>query len=130
MARTYVGLLFSIQWGEARGVASPIMFTLYMDLLLRRLEDEGIGCYVGHHFLGCLCYADDITLLAPTRTALQLMIRTCEKFAIEYDIIFNPKKTKCICFSQKVLNNKPVLRLNGDLLEWTQCVEHLGHHLM
>ena len=46
-----------------------------------------------------------------------------------YDIIFNPKKTKCICFSQKAISNIPKLKLNDDLLEWTQCVEHLGHYL-
>ena len=111
------------------GVASPVMFTLYVDELLRRLEKEGTGCHIGNFFLGCLCYADDLTLLAPTRNALQIMINTCEKFALEYEIIFNSKKTKCICFSQKEVDNISALQLNGNFLEWTSTVEHLGHHL-
>jgi hypothetical protein len=121
---------FSVSNGVKQGgVASPIMFTLYMDVLLHRLEAEGIGCYIGHYFMGCLCYADDITLMAPTRNALQHMIDTCQKFAMEYDIIFNSKKTKCICFSQRIPSDLPPLRLSGDLLEWTSNVEHLGHYL-
>ena len=45
------------------GVLSPILFTVYINELLLKLEEEGIGCRVGNYYAGCLAYADDLTLL-------------------------------------------------------------------
>ena len=45
------------------GVLSPILFCIYMDCLLDRLSQSGIGCYVGHVFTGALSYADDLSIL-------------------------------------------------------------------
>ena len=42
------------------GVLSPVLFTVYLDELLQRLSALAIGCHVGHHYVGSLCYADDI----------------------------------------------------------------------
>ena len=50
------------------GVLSPIF--VYIDDLLLELERQGIGCYWNKHFVGAVCYADDITLLAPSPSAL------------------------------------------------------------
>ena len=47
------------------GVLSPILFAIYTDGLLKRLEETGVGCHMGSRFAGSLAYADDITLLAP-----------------------------------------------------------------
>ena len=52
------------------GVLSPILFTLYLDVLMDMLKSSGFGCYVGNVFVGALEYADDIVLLAPSRFAL------------------------------------------------------------
>ena len=46
------------------GVLSPILFAIYTDGLLNRLEDIRVGCHMGCRFTGALAYADDITLLA------------------------------------------------------------------
>ena len=58
------------------GVLSPILFTVYTDDLLRELERQGIGCYWNtEHFFGAVCYADNITQLAPSSfAALRLML--------------------------------------------------------
>ena len=56
------------------GVLSPILFTVYIDDLLLELERQGIGCYWNKHFVGAVCYADDITLLAPSPSALRIML--------------------------------------------------------
>ena len=44
------------------GVLSPILFAIYTDGLLKRLEETGVGCHMGSLFTGALAYADDITL--------------------------------------------------------------------
>ena len=68
------------------GVLSPILFCIYFDELLKRIERTGIGCHIGHHFYGGLGYADDVVLLSPTVRGLQLLINTCEKFATEHNV--------------------------------------------
>ena len=81
------------------GVLSPILLTLYIDVLLERLESSGVGCHIGHEYLGSLCSADDLALLTSTVFSLRRMLKICEEFDVEYDIIFNAKKTACILFA-------------------------------
>ena len=63
------------------GVLSPILFTLYMDDLLNDLKNLGIGYFWDSVYAGASCYADDLVLLAPSPSALRIMISLCEEFA-------------------------------------------------
>ena len=83
------------------GVLSPIIFNVYLDELLHRLQLNDIGCHIGTIFTGALCYADDLLLLCPTIRGLQKMITLCSEFATEYDVIFNPSKTACMAFENR-----------------------------
>ena len=111
------------------GVASPILFTIYFDELLRRLETSGSGCFVGHEFMGAFAYADDVTLAAPTLRGLQRMLNTCEQFASEFNVMFNEKKTQNIAFNSRgtIPGNK--VCLNGEPINWSTEVKHLGNIL-
>ena len=80
------------------GVISPILFCIYLDGLLVKLEENGMGCYMGGMFSGAYAYADDLTLLAPSVGALKSMIQICIQFARDYDIQFNGKKSQLIVF--------------------------------
>ncbi len=57
------------------GVLSPILFTVYVDELLQRLSQLGIGCHLGRHSVCALGYADDIALLAPSPSAMRILLR-------------------------------------------------------
>ena len=57
------------------GVLSPLLFNIYIDVLLERLANSGQGCHVGKMFAGCLAYADDVVLLSPTVDALENMLK-------------------------------------------------------
>ena len=46
-------------------------------------------------FVGCLCYADDLALLAPSAGAFKKMLQVCSDFATERNLSFN---TQLICF--------------------------------
>ena len=83
------------------GVLSPILFNVYMDNLLLRLRNCGLGCHVGPAFAGAFGYADDLALLAPTVNSLKYMINICEKYASEFYIKFNTKKSKTMYFNCK-----------------------------
>ena len=56
------------------GVLSPILFTVYIDDLLLDLHQLGVGCFWNQHFVGAVCYANDVALVAPSPCALRLML--------------------------------------------------------
>ena len=115
---------------------SPVLFCLYMDGLLNRLSDSGVGCYMGDAFVGALAYADDIVLIAPSPSAMNRMLLIFDEFAIEYNVLFNASKTKCIYFCPKsrsnlLLHSYNVCDLNftisGNVIEFADRYKHLGH---
>ena len=112
------------------GVLSPLFFSIYIDDLLEKLKQNGIGCHIGHHFAGVFGYADDLILLSPSLTGLKNMIKICEEYAAEHDILFNGKKSKYLIFGKdgKYKFNHTV-HVNNEIVE--RCIEadHLGHPL-
>ena len=112
------------------GVLSPILFTLYIDDLLTDLSNLGVGCYWGHLFAGALCYADDLVLLAPSPSALRLMLHCCEGFADYRGLRFNAAKTQLIRFSYAPSSSCGArIHLCGAELHFVNTVSHLGHLL-
>jgi hypothetical protein len=112
------------------GVLSPTLFSVYMDDLFGRLMKRGVGCRMGNYFVGCLAYADDLTLLAPSKKALQIMIDICQGYASEYDVIFNGPKSQFLVFRGRdckvqscyiMVNNEPLSNINTAV--------HLGHKI-
>lgn len=108
-------------------VLSPVLFCLYIDELLCKLEKLPYGCRIGTKYFGSFCYADDLTLVSPSVSGLQHMVHECEKFGKEYDILFNSSKSKAICFGSS--KNVALINVNGKNLPWLPSVEHLGNHM-
>ena len=111
------------------GVLSPVLFCIYMDELIGRLENSGFGCYIGKKFYGGFGYADDLKVLCPSAFGLQKMIKICEQFGEEYDVLFNAKKTIAICYGVNVSTPIKPIYLNGDVIKWQTEVKYLGNIL-
>ena len=87
--------------------------------------------------MGCLGYADDLILLAPSREAMATMLQVCERYAKEHNLQFSTdpvpakSKSKCLYMCGKMNNvNYPAkLQLNGKDLPWVLTATHLGHEL-
>ena len=109
------------------GVLSPLLFSVYMDDLLEKLRKNGIGCHIGHLFVGALGYADDIILLCPSVVGLNKMINICEEYADKHDILFNGKKSKYLIFGTYKYNS--TVRVNNEIVEKCDSAMHLGHKL-
>lgn len=118
------------------GVLSPVLFCLYMDGLLNKLSHAGVGCYMGEMFVGALAYADDIVLISPTPSAMNNMLSICDEFSIEYNVLFNPLKSKCMYFYPKSRSTLLLHRynvcdlqfsINGKAIEFVDSYKHLGH---
>ena len=130
--------IFSIRNGTRQGsIASPVFWAVYCDLLIKELRQLGVGAHVAGVFMGASAYADDLVLIAPTRHAMQLMLRVCEDYASCNNILFsthpNPSlsKTKCIFMvgNNRNLVKPAPLTLNGRELPWVEAANHLGHML-
>ena len=71
-------------------------------ILFERLKRNAIGCHVGPVYAGGFGYADNVALVAPSLYSLRCMIATCEEFANEYQIDFNPTKSKLNFFNPNI----------------------------
>ena len=109
------------------GVLSPLLFSIYVDDLLEKLKNNGVGCHIGHIFVGALGYADDLILLCPSVAGLKDMIKICEDYANEHDILFNGKKSKYLVFGPYKYNH--TVRVNNEIVEKCEKAVHLGHVL-
>ena len=90
---------FSVTNGVRQGgVLSTFLFSVYMDELLVTLKNNGVGCHMGHHYVGAFGYADDIILLCPSLQGMREMVKTCEDYATRYNILFNGKKSVYLVF--------------------------------
>ena len=125
----YFSSYFDISNGVKQGgVLSAQLFTIYIDSLLIQLKMSGYGCHISGNFMGALSYADDITLLCPSLRGLNAMLQLCSKYADNFDITFNAKKTVCIKFGAK-LNGYECAILNRKTISWVDRIRHLGNYL-
>lgn len=121
---------FNVHNGVKQGaIFSPTLFCVYIDDLLKRLKNLGLGCYIGNIYAGSMAYADDLTLLAPTAEAMRFMLKVCSDYATEFSIMFNPNKTKCMLFRPmgKPVDVYPTFYINGSLIDYVNEWMHLGN---
>ena len=114
-----------VKWGQSRSrsfglvngtrqgsVLSPALFSVYMDDLIVKLRRSGVGCNLGNVFCGVVGYADDILLLAPSRSAMETMLSICENYAGDNNLEFSTdpdpvkSKSKFIFMRGKIIDHQ------------------------
>lgn len=61
---------------------------------------------------------------------IQKLLNVCTNFADEYDILFNEKKSQCLCYQPSGLKlNPPQVAMNGKCIQDVQSAKYLGHQL-
>jgi len=115
------------------GVLSPILFTVYMDELIAHLKATGVGCHVGHVYMGSSGYADDLSLLVPTKMGLNILLNACNSFSSMYNIKFNPAKCQLtvlgpngpihdtIVFNDVTVISEPIATHLGSVVGYDTC---------
>ena len=137
----YTNMTSVVRWGLAMsrpfhvplgikqgGINSPDFFAVYYDGLVKLLRRGKIGCHMFNLFVAVILFADDICLLAPTRSALSQMIEVCTEYCKERCLSFNPKKSKVVIFSKKRVNfdNFKPITLQGKRVEYVHTIRYLG----
>ena len=46
------------------GVLSPVLFAVYVDEIIERLNYSKLGCFIGDLYLSCMMYPDDLILMS------------------------------------------------------------------
>ena len=121
------------------GATSPILWAVYADGLLVLLRKSGLGCWIAGVWMGAVLYADDLSLIAPSRLILAKMLALVEAYGASLNLKFsssqeaNKCKSFCIYFvglrsTKKLVYPSPLL-LNGVTLPWREKAVHLGHVL-
>jgi len=105
----------------------PIFFYLFIDDLSCALRDTEVGCFINNVCVNHLCYADDMVILAPSPCGLQLLLDTCSEYALNHDLLYNAKKSKCMVFSPKgFIAPNLTFRLSNDTLPCVEKYKYLG----
>ena len=71
---------------------SSDFFSIYINDLIKILRKTGIGCHMIDIFIACILFADNMTLMAPTRDSFKQILNTSvlgpfgKKVAVEFTI--------------------------------------------
>ena len=137
----YLNMSSFVKWGRDKsqpfpvplgikqgGINSPEFFAVYFDKITEILRQKGIGCHIHKLFLAIILFADDICLLAPTRSSLEKMIGLVSDYCSEYGLEFNPKKSKILVFSKSYvdLSSLSPVYMAGRPIEYTRSIKYLG----
>ena len=77
---------------------SPILLSVYIVDQIDTVVQSKIGSNIDGLFVNILAYADDIVILDPSWSALQVLLNICSQYALELDIVFNVSKSICTVF--------------------------------
>ena len=110
------------------GVLSPILFSVYVDNILRNLNN--LGCHMFGICMGSFLYADDLVLLAPSVEALQEMITICCREFSNIDLVLNESKSRCIRIGKRWHEQCVPLRTSKGIIPWSKLVTYLGVNIL
>ena len=116
---------FSVDSGVRQGgVLSPHLFAIYVNELILKLRKLKVGCHVIDIFLASIVYADDICLIAPCRSSLQLLLDTCEKYGLSWCLTYNPSKSRIMQFGNDEMKSN--FTMYGNSLQCVNEYKYLG----
>ena len=118
---------FSVPLGTKQGgISSPKFFSLYVNDLILMLRKSGVGCHIINLFVACIMFADDIALVAPSRSALQKLIHICESYCRQFCLNFNAKKSKVMVFGKSFRESFSPVEIESIPIECVSEWTYLG----
>ncbi len=94
--------LFPLRSGTRQGrVLSPVLFAVFIDDVLRQLEDLNCGCFVNNLCLNSFMYADDLILLSISVCDMLRMLNVCREELMWLDMRLNISKSSAIRIGER-----------------------------
>ena len=112
------------------GVLSPVLFAVYVDDIMERLNDSNPGCFIGDLYLGCIMYPDDLILISASVSILQKMILICEKEDEYIDMKLNTSKSMVIWIGKRCKNICANIEIVGAKLDYVCKDKYLGVYIV
>ena len=115
------------------GILSPFLFKLYIDSVLRKITNMGIGCRLYDTRMNIVAYADDIVLVTDSVPDLHVLYLVLKEELESHGLQINVNKSKCLA-NKRANNirrycNGDKLILAGDNFEVVTQYKYLGHVL-
>jgi hypothetical protein len=117
---------FNINCGVKQGgILSPFLFNIFIDDLISECVNREIGATFYNINVSIIVYADDILLLSPVDTHLQLLLDICSEYSNTWRIKFNALKSNIITFGKPLFPNNSFF-INNTQLNTTEKLKYLG----
>ena len=116
----------SIKQGVRQGcVASPHLFALYTEMIMRSINDmEGIK--MGGHVINNLRYADNTVIIAESKNQLQQLMDTVVEESEAKGLFLNSAKSFTMVFSKSEVEHTCKITVHGNTLEQVNRFVYLG----
>ena len=106
---------------------SHILFAIYINDLTERINRLGCGIQIDNIQLSILLYADDIAVIAPDESKLQLMLNDVAAWCRDWKHQINRTKTKIVHFRNASVHQSQHLFYCGTHnLDYTNSYKYLG----
>ena len=110
------------------GIISPFLFKLYIDGVVRHLSSLDVGCRLSMSRINVIAYADDIVLLANSRSALDEIYSEFKRSLDYLKLKVNVNKSKVMLFYKGLYRDGlKNLIIDGDEFEIVREFKYLGN---
>jgi len=104
---------------------SMILYQLFNDNLLKRLQESRFGCTIGDIIVTCPAFADDITLLAMSKYGLQSLMDVAYNYSKKWNYMYNVEKCAVVIFGKDKSPLK-LIKLGNTEIKVSNSEPHLG----
>ena len=103
-----------------------MLFNVYVNSVLLRLQQLNYGCVIGSEFLGCIMYADDLLLICPIICGLKKMLNICVEEFSDLNLTLNVKKSCILRFGARYVHNCAEVQFTGGAIRFVDKAKYLG----
>jgi len=122
-----LSLKFKICSGTRQGgVCSPALFSLFIDDIIVKLRQSGLGCFINHMCFNSAMFADDLLMLSISVVDLQSMLNICFNELTWLDMKLNVTKSACLRVGPRFQTPAAPLVVGGSVLPWVTEIKYLG----
>lgn len=128
-----------VNWGESTSppvklstgvrqgsILSPLLFGVFINKLITDMSSSGIGCHIKFVPLNVFLFADDLLIVAPSITSLQLLVDRCICILRNMDMKVNAGKSCCLRVGPGSQQPTAQIIIDGSPISWSDSLRYLG----